>query len=95
MSIISHNIKLNIFIQNSRQRERYHDQVIRITEVVNNFPFNIKKKKLSSIINYITTYIRLLSIYIKVLIIIIHYIYMLYDRLINLMTNNKGKKIYT
>ena len=44
MSIISHNIKLNIFIQNSRQRERYHDQVIRITEVVNNFPFNIKKK---------------------------------------------------
>ena len=45
MSIISHNIKLNIFIQNSRKRERYHDQVIRITEVVNNFPFNIKKKK--------------------------------------------------
>ena len=63
MSIISHNIKLNIFIQNSRKRERYHDQVIRITEVVNNFPFNIKKKKLSSIINYITTYIILLSIY--------------------------------
>ena len=52
MSIISHNIKLNIFIQNSRQRERYHDQVIRITEVVNNFPFNIKKK-LSSIYIYI------------------------------------------
>ena len=73
MSIISHNIKLNIFIQNSRQRERYHDQVIRITEVVNNFPFNIKKKtiKYNQLYN---TYIILLSIYMIIYIYIYIYI---------------------